>query len=198
MTWTNRRVTRGMTWQVRTWDTWQHQGVPRGMLIWHFWQANGQYQGDTCHHSQGDTWHQVTSSLTWHHGRATRGLYGGLRGNRWTNQIATRVKFRLVKKGAPRGPLRGSHVAPHGWWLVSACYVVPWFRWRCWHGFHGTQGSVTPPRTGFISHVATGHIHGCRSGTRSYHGGAGGYNMEPRFNMQGYTDPGQGPREPGR
>jgi hypothetical protein len=99
MTWANRRVTRGMTWQVRTWDTWQHQRVPRGMLIWHFWQANGQYQGDTCHHSQGDTWHQVTSSLTWHHGRATRGLYGGLRGDRCTNQITTRVLFGLVKKG---------------------------------------------------------------------------------------------------
>jgi hypothetical protein len=153
MTWTNQRLTRGMTWQVRTWDTWQHQGVPRGMLIWHFWQANGQYQGDTCHHSQGDTWHQVTSSLTWRHGKATRGCTAVYVASRWSNHITPRVRFWLAKKGC--------HVAHSGeatWHpMVGLASAWTWFRvrWRnCWQqgsSFYVVRVPFWPTRTGFPS-----------------------------------------------
>jgi hypothetical protein len=97
------------TWQASVQDTWRHQDATRVMLIWHFWQAIGQYQGDTCHHSQGDTWHADVSMLTWQdtwqdcgstagHVAVTGRTVAVDVAHTWTNQVLTRVK--LVKKGA--------------------------------------------------------------------------------------------------
>jgi hypothetical protein len=63
-------VDRTVTWHADTWqasvqDTWRHQDATRVMLIWHFGRTIGQLRGDTCHHSQGDTWHADVSMLTW-------------------------------------------------------------------------------------------------------------------------------------
>ena len=57
-----------------------------------------QYGGDTCHHSQGDTWHADVSidvAYTWHDVAVRRqmtGLTGGVRQSR---------------RGGTRGPITG-------------------------------------------------------------------------------------------
>jgi hypothetical protein len=169
------------TWQASVQDTWRHQDATRVMLIWHFGRTIGQLRGDTCHHSQGDTWHadvsmltwqmtwQVTGGVridTWQHGKKTRGSTAGDVASRQVTRggTASDVAVYLVQserdtcqllvgeKRVPRGPLRGSHVAPHGWWLVLTCCLrgmvpcvwtgVPVRR----RGFH--TGSVTPLWTG--------------------------------------------------
>jgi hypothetical protein len=74
-----------------------------------------QYGGDTCHHSQGDTWQADVSMMTWQLTRQVTGLYGrdtwqhgretgGVRradvAHTWANDRPTRGTFRLVFKGA--------------------------------------------------------------------------------------------------
>jgi hypothetical protein len=68
--------------------------------------------------------------------------------SRWSNQYDT-CPVLVGEKRVPRGPLRGSHVAPHGWWF--------WSQFRRGHGsviFGGS--SVTCIVTAIPSRVTNG------------------------------------------
>jgi hypothetical protein len=152
-----------------------------------------QYQGDTCHHSQGDTWHQVTSSLTWQHGKTTRGCTRSTVADCAVRRVTWQqvdqsdrdtCQALIGEKRVPRGPLWGSHVAPHGWmcWrrrgrgsvLLAVAFGrrVPPRNREHGSGFHTTRSGVplrqrgrgsvisagfhTPPGRGSIHHEPFG------------------------------------------
>jgi hypothetical protein len=150
----------------------------------------GQYQGDTCHHSQGDTWHQVTSSMTWQHGRTTAGSTAVYVASRWPNQMTTRVQFWLVKKGchvahsgaATWHPIvggfgvgvlveRGRGSVIFGGWLISSLARGPMIR-------HRTRGH----RAGVNAYSPRFHANNATTVTKpgaTTKKGAGGWTDKP-------------------
>jgi hypothetical protein len=72
---------------------------------------------------------QVTSSMTWQHGRTTVGSTAVYVANRWPNQMTTRVKFWLVEKGATwpsHGQPRGTPSLVVWLYVMSADLLSGW------------------------------------------------------------------------